>query len=102
MKRRNITTTPRELAKYNQIISRKYFKQKLSVLRFLKESETPQCMRQIEAATSVPVYTICRIIRHFEKAGVIENKYDGKSQLSGFPSVHHYGLSDKRKGNFNV
>src|SRR5690606_32547723 len=92
--RRNISTPDGEqpIAKYRKKIEQTYINQKKAVLTFLNRNQTPQCMRQIEIGTKVPVYTICRILKEFQQRKIVEIKYDAVSPVSGFPSVHHYGL----------
>ncbi|MBD1434849.1 hypothetical protein H8B06_18645 [Sphingobacterium sp. DN00404] len=92
--RRNISTPHGEqpISKYRNKIANSYLQQKKAVLTYLNRSKTAQCMRQIELGTGVPVYIVCRILDEFQRRKIVEIKYDGVSKVSGFPSVHHYGL----------
>ena len=95
MDRRDSTFASRDQqsrAKYNKKIANIYVRQKKDVLAYLNRVKIPQCMREIEIGTGVPVYIICRVLAEFERRKIVEVKFIGESRISGFPNVKYYGL----------
>lgn len=79
-------------SKYMKKIAHSYLIQKTKVLIHLAKATSPQCMREIEIATKIPVYILCRILTEFQKRKIVEVKSQGVSPISRFPNVKFYGL----------